>query len=200
MNARHPPRHFRPIVFLVLAAALLQVGAACAAKLHGLVIGVTDGDTLTLRVERTRIRVRLTEIDAPERGQPFGTRARQSLAQLCFDRPATVNVVGTDRYGRTLGRVSCSGVVANEEQVRRGLAWVYARYVRRGSRLYAVQREAREQRRGLWSVSDQQPPWEWRRHRRARHIAGMPDAAERGRQRAESARFFAERRPATIFS
>lgn len=152
----------------VLAAALYAVPSH-ARELHGLVIGVADGDTLTVLVNRERVRIRLAEIDAPERGQPYGTRARQSLAELCQERVATVAPAGIDRYGRTVGVVSCDGIVANREQVRRGLAWVYSRYARRDSPLYAVQREARTQARGLWQADDPQPPWEWRNRRRASH-------------------------------
>lgn len=153
----------------VVSTALALPGAAHGGELHGVVVGVTDGDTLTVLVDRHRIRVRLSDIDAPERGQPYGARARQSLADLCYDRIATVAAAGTDRYGRTLGVVSCEGVVANREQVRRGLAWVYTRYTRRDSPLHAVQREARTRRRGLWQLPEPQPPWEWRSRHRAAH-------------------------------
>jgi endonuclease YncB( thermonuclease family) len=157
---------------LFLVAAALTAGFLFALPSHarefrGLVIGVADGDTLTVLVHHERVRIRLAEIDAPERGQPYGTRARQSLAELCQERIATVIEAGKDRYGRTVGMVSCGGIVANREQVRRGLAWVYSRYTRRDSPLYAVQREARTEARGLWQADDPQPPWEWRTRRRA---------------------------------
>jgi endonuclease YncB( thermonuclease family) len=142
-------------------------------ELRGLVVGVTDGDTLIVLVDGERTRVRLTDIDAPERGQPYGNRSRQSLADLCHQRVAMVTAAGKDRYGRTLGTVSCDGVVANREQVRRGLAWVYTRYARRDSPLYALQSEARTQARGLWQMREPTPPWEWRSRRRAAH-AGTP--------------------------
>ena len=93
-------------------------------------------------VSRKQINVRLLDIDAPERKQPFGTRSRQSLAELCHAKDARIDVRGKDRYGRTLGRVSCAGVDANAEQVRRGLAWVYVRYAPKDSPLYALQAEA----------------------------------------------------------
>ena len=64
--------------------------------------------------------------------------------------------------GRTLGRVSCAGVDANAEQVRRGMAWVYVRYAPKYSPLYAVQAEARAARRGLWHDPNPVPPWKWR--------------------------------------
>jgi endonuclease YncB( thermonuclease family) len=153
----------------VFIASLLVALPSHGRELHGRVVGVADGDTLTVLVHHERVRVRLADIDAPERAQPYGTRARQSLAELCHERIATVIEAGKDRYGRTVGVVSCDGVVANREQVRRGLAWVYSKYARRDSPLYAIEREARTQARGLWQAGDAQPPWEWRNRHRASH-------------------------------
>jgi endonuclease YncB( thermonuclease family) len=133
-----------------------------ARELAGRVVSIQDGDTLTVLVSRRQIKVRLADIDAPERKQPFGTRSRQSLADLCAGKDARIAEQGKDRSGRTLGRVNCAGVDANAEQVRRGLAWVYERYAPKGSPLYAVQTEARTARRGLWQVAKPVPPWQWR--------------------------------------
>jgi endonuclease YncB( thermonuclease family) len=106
--------------------------------------------------------VRLTEIDAPESNQAFGQRSKQSLSDMCFGKPARLVSQGEDRYGRTLARIYCSGTDANREQVRRGMAWVYDRYVTDRS-LYSDQDEARSAKRGLWSDAHPIPPWEWRR-------------------------------------
>jgi len=85
---------------------------------------------------------------------------------MCFQKVAKVIVVDRDRYGRTVGRVDCAGEDANREQVRRGLAWVYERYVRDRS-LYADQDAARAAKRGLWADHKPVPPWEWRRTKRS---------------------------------
>lgn len=128
-----------------------------------LVIAIADGDTLTcLSDDRKQIKIRLAEIDAPEKQQAFGVRSRQSLAELCHERRAEVRVVDTDRYGRTVGRVTCSGTDANAEQVRRGLAWVYDRYVT-DRNLYNLQDEAQAARHGVWSEPNPVRPWEWRK-------------------------------------
>jgi hypothetical protein len=91
-------------------------------------VAVADGDTLTiLDAGRQQRRIRLAEIDAPEkRRQPFGQRSKQSLSDLCYGRDAVIEDGRRDRYGRTIGRVSCAGIDANAEQVRRGMAWVFA--------------------------------------------------------------------------
>ena len=125
---------------------------------------IADGDTLTiLDASRHQHRIRLADIDAPERKQRFGTRSQQSLAELCAGEVADVEDHGLDRYGRTIGRVSCAGIDANAEQVRRGMAWVFERYAPKDSPLYAVQADARAARRGLWQDFKPVPPWEWRR-------------------------------------
>lgn len=72
---------------------------------------------------------------------------------------------GTDRYGRTLGRIYQSGLDVNAEMVRRGMAWVYVKYAK-DQGLYQIQAEAREQRRELWADKEPVPPWEWRRARK----------------------------------
>ena len=105
--------------------------------------------------------MRLVEIDAPERRQAFGNRSRQALARMVQGKQVEVREQGTDRYGRTLGRVYQAGLDVNAEMVRIGLAWVYVRYAKDQS-LYQVEAEARAQRRGLWADKEPVPPWEWR--------------------------------------
>jgi endonuclease YncB( thermonuclease family) len=125
------------------------------------VVRIVDGDSLIVLAQRQQIRVRLKEIDAPELKQPFGKRSRQSLAQICDKKSARVTWNEKDRNGRTLGRVWCGGIDANAEQVRRGMAWVFDRYVKDRS-LYSLQDAARSARRGLWADAAPVPPWEWR--------------------------------------
>ena len=134
-----------------------------AAVILGLVVAIADGDTLTvLSSDFQRVKVRLAEIDAPEKRQPFGTRSRQSLAALCHEKRAEVHVADVDRYKRIVGRVHCEGVDANAAQVRRGMAWVYERYATDAA-LPELQDEARTAKRGLWVDPAPVPPWEWRK-------------------------------------
>jgi hypothetical protein len=142
-------------------------------------VSVHDGDTLTVLIDRRQVKVRLTDIDAPELGQPFGTRARQSLSELCFGKEAMLEVRGLDRFRRTLAQVSCAGINANAEQVRRGYAWIFVRYTGPNSPLYALENEARMNRRGLWADPASVPPWEWRRNGRQRVAERMKDEGGR---------------------
>lgn len=128
---------------------------------------IADGDTLTiLEAGHRQRRTRLADIDAPEKAQPFGTRSRQSLAKLCAGKVATVADRGLDRYGRTIGVVTCAGIDANAEQVRRGMAWVYRHYAPEHSPLYALEADARLAKPGLWVDPKPVPPWVLRRERR----------------------------------
>jgi endonuclease YncB( thermonuclease family) len=153
-------------LLLLPLLSLLLAAPAWAETFQGKVVRVSDGDTLTLLVDRKQIKVRLLEIDAPESKQAFGQRARQSLGDLCAGQEAIVRSSGRDRYGRVLGRVDCRGMDANAEQVRRGMAWVYDRYVTDRS-LYALQNEARTAQLGLWADKAPTAPWLWRsQHKR----------------------------------
>jgi len=148
-----------------LCLTLLLAINPAQADVRGRVVSVHDGDTLTVLVERREVKVRLTDIDAPELKQAFGTRSRQSLAELCFGKEASLDVRGRDRYKRTLAIVTCAGTDANVEQVRRGFAWTYTRFARADSPLIAIENEARSSHRGLWADPAAVAPWDWRRSR-----------------------------------
>jgi micrococcal nuclease len=126
------------------------------------VIGISDGDTLTVLVDRKPLKIRLANIDAPEKHQAFGQVSRTSLSSLCFGKDADFHAQDVDRYGRTVAVVRCAGVEVNRAQVERGMAWVYPKYNKDES-LPGVQEQAREARRGLWFDRDPVPPWEFRR-------------------------------------
>jgi len=135
-----------------------------------LVIAISDGDTLTVLHGEQQVKIRLAEIDAPERKQPFGTRSRQALADLCFKVKATVRPLQKDRYGRTVARVECKGQDAGVAQVAEGMAWVYRAYAPAGSMLYAVEMDAKLGKKGLWADPAPVAPWEWRRNKRVRNV------------------------------
>jgi micrococcal nuclease len=155
---------------LMLATAFC-VGApgAAVANFEGRVVGIHDGDTLTVRVEGKRVRVRLDGIDAPELGQPYGKSARRSLSELCRGKSASVVERGKDEEGRIIGSVRCGEVDANAEQVRRGMAWVYLRYLPLGSPLYELETNARLRRLGLWQGAEPVAPWKWREQHQSRN-------------------------------
>lgn len=144
----------------------LLVPDLALADFTGPVVKVQDGDTLTVLVHQRQVKIRLESIDAPESKQPFGKRSQQSLAQLCAAKTATVHETGKDRYGRTLGWVTCDNLDASSEQVRRGMAWVFVRYAAHNSPLYGFEATARNEHLGLWADPHPTPPWDWRASKR----------------------------------
>lgn len=163
--------------------ALALVSPLHAATLEGLVVGVADGDTLTVRGDdRRQHRVRLAGIDAPEKRQDFGQRSKQSLSELAYRQHVRVEVAKEDRYGRSVGTVLRGTLDVNLEQVRRGLAWHYKQYQheqRPADReaYAAAEDEARASRRGLWSMPQPTAPWAYRRHPRSGAPEGRTGAA-----------------------
>jgi endonuclease YncB( thermonuclease family) len=156
---------------VVLASALLSV-AAQAAEVSGRVVGVADGDTVTvLDSTKTQYKVRLQGIDAPEKAQAFGQRSKEHLSDQVFGRQVTVQYDKRDRYGRLVGTVFLAGVDVNLRQVASGMAWHYKQYQQEQSpaarQAYAAaEDDARRIQRGLWRDADPVPPWEHRRSRR----------------------------------
>ncbi|MCP5449740.1 MAG: thermonuclease family protein [Gammaproteobacteria bacterium] len=148
-------------------ALLLLTEPSLATDLTGKVVGVHDGDTLTLLVSDGShfkpVKVRLAEIDTPESKQPYGERAKQALSDLAFGKQARVVVQDTDKYGRTVGRVYVGSLDVNAELVKRGAAWVYRRYSHDPG-LLALEQQAKAAKRGLWALPAAQrcAPWDWR--------------------------------------
>lgn len=139
-----------------------------------LVVGISDGDTLTARCPTDdpahpyqQVKVRIAAIDAPEKAQPFGQRSRQNLAGLCFQQQARLTVRTTDRYGRSVADVECKGQDAGKELVRAGMAWHYRQYGKQHMHLAWIEADARARRVGLWADSGAVAPWEWRKAKAA---------------------------------
>jgi endonuclease YncB( thermonuclease family) len=157
------------------ALVCLLVALACTAHaetITGRVVGVADGDTITvLDGDKVQHKIRLAGIDAPEKKQAFGQRSKESLSDLAFDKTVDVETSKRDRYGRQIGKVLVNGRDANLVQIERGMAWFYRQYQREQSsndqRLYeAAEDAAKAAKRGLWRDADPVPPWEFRHNKR----------------------------------
>lgn len=147
---------------ITLTFCFFLSGSLVAAEIQGKVIRVLDGDTIEVLQDRQPIRVRLLNIDAPEKKQPFGRWSGEQLKALIAAQPVTVTYTQKDRYGRVLGRVvTTNGIEANRYMVQSGAAWVYERY-NTDNLLPAMQREAQKQKLGLWADSNPVSPWQWR--------------------------------------
>jgi len=152
-------------ILSVIMLGLITLPALAGQVISGKVVGVTDGDTITvLTPEKKQLKVRLAEIDTPEKRQPYGKRSKQALSSLIFGKQVEVESRGKDRYQRTIGKIFLDGTDINAEMVRRGHAWVYRKYARDPG-LFDLEDEARTQELGLWRLPEvkREPPWEWRR-------------------------------------
>ena len=112
----------------LISAFLLAIvwSGAQAADIHGKVVAVADGDTITILTSaKEQVKIRLHGIDAPERGQDFGTKSKQALSDLVFGKQVRIETEGKDRYGRVIGTVFVDGVDVNLAMVDMGLAWHY---------------------------------------------------------------------------
>jgi len=127
----------------------------------GKVIGVTDGDTITVLVGKEQKKIRLAEIDAPEKSQAFGNLAKMMLSEKVFGKEVRVTVTDKDRYGRYVGKVTYNGRNINEEMVKEGFAWHYRQYSH-NPEMALAEYEARRNMSGLWQLPAT-APWEYRK-------------------------------------
>jgi len=137
-------------------------GAVQAETFEARVIAVLDGDTVLLLRDRQKIKLRLADIDAPEKAQAFGRQSRDSLRALVHKQTVQVETRAVDQYARVVGILRKDGLNVNREQVRRGMAWEYSHH-HKNIEFLALEREAKQARRGLWMQDHPQPPWQWRR-------------------------------------
>lgn len=168
--ARWRPHWRQPLRLLLELLVLFGLAAHALAdplpRLPGTVVGVVDGDTVDVRLSSGMIRVRLQAIDTPERGQPYGTAARQELSRIVFGRAVELEPYEQDRYDRLVARVWIGDVDVNALMVKAGYAWAYRQYLD-DVRYCIYEYDARSSRRGLWQapVHDRVAPWEWRRRK-----------------------------------
>lgn len=131
------------------------------------VVSVADGDTLVVADSERKVTLRLAEIDAPERTQPYSQVARRNLVDLCKSaKSVRFETVTTDRYGRTVAHVWCDEVHVNWRQVEDGLAWCFTKYLQSPDLCLPLERAARADRRGLWREPAPVAPWTFRESKR----------------------------------
>jgi micrococcal nuclease len=143
--------------------AFLLASAAEPVERQGRVISIIDGDTIQVLSDRTPIRVRLYGIDAPERSQAYGRRARAFLSSAAFNQTVRLTLHRMDRNQRWIAHaVLPDGRDLSEVLLKAGYAWWFERYAPKDGRLQQMEQEARRHRRGLWADPRPVPPWEYR--------------------------------------
>jgi len=161
------------------------------ADFSGLVVSVLDGDTLEVLHNNRPERIRLSGIDCPEKGQAYGTRAKQAASELVLGGEVTLQTYGHDKYGRTLADVLLlDGTNVNQTLVEDGWCWWYRKYAPEDTVLEGLEKEAREGKKGLWADPQPVPPWEWRKGAKheghgglaGRRIVGGREGRRKGRR------------------
>ena len=185
---------------IFLALCCLVALSARAETFSAKVIVVMDGDTVMVLRDcdspvakavgeqrhsscKRKLKIRLSNVDAPEMEQAFGRQSRDSLQELLGDREVQIDSRAVDKFGRIVGMISAGGLNINQEQVRRGMAWAApgwykkrriqekpvaggaapALHANAGKTFITLQNEARLGRRGLWEQANPLPPWQWRK-------------------------------------
>jgi endonuclease YncB( thermonuclease family) len=148
---------------LLLLLLGCTVAAAHAGQFTAKVIAVLDGDTvMVVRNSGQPVKVRLADIDAPEKEQQGGMASKSSLSELVLHKQVSLNPQAVDVYGRLVAQLAVEGKSINEEQVRRGMAWERSNY--HSNKAYiALQNEAQQARRGLWAGTEIMEPVQWRK-------------------------------------
>jgi endonuclease YncB( thermonuclease family) len=140
---------------------------AFSADFSGHVVSVLDGDTIEVLHNNRPTRIRINGIDCPEKGQAYGQKAKHAASDLVFGKEVTLHTFGKDKYGRTIGEVILpDGTNVNHTLVKDGWCWWYRKYAPRDRVLEQLEKDAREERKGLWADPQPVPPWEWRKRRR----------------------------------
>jgi endonuclease YncB( thermonuclease family) len=149
-----------------LTFLLLLSGQVSATSFSGQVVRVLDGDTIEVLHAEKAERIRLSEIDSPEKGQPFGQAAKTFVLKIAAGKIVTLNANTIDRYARIVGEVILpGGLNLNAHLVANGYAWHY-KYYSDDTALAQLETNDRARKVGLWVEPNPVPPWEWRRGKR----------------------------------
>jgi endonuclease YncB( thermonuclease family) len=161
----------RKFIFIVsLICIFIGAGISVCFAWQGKVVGISDGDTITVMHNGKDVKIRVYGIDAPERGQAFGRKAKQFTSEMVFGKTVDVDAIDTDKYGRTVAMVRIDGKNLSEEIVKAGYAWVYRKHctAQTCSDWIDHEHDARLKEVGLWAESVPIPPWEYRKREKNR--------------------------------
>ena len=140
-------------------------GVYSETTITGKVVGIADGDTVTVLQNNQEYKIRLYGIDTPENAQDFGAKAKEFTSGLVFKKEVRVIQKDVDGYGRVVGMIYVGDTCINQEIIKAGFAWVYQQYCKDSfcRDWLDLERQARDTQIGLWSHPDPVPPWEFRR-------------------------------------
>jgi micrococcal nuclease len=148
-------------VLLLFSVIALPIQASAW---QGKVVGVSDGDTITVMHDGKGEKIRLYGVDCPEKRQDYGSKAKQFASDMVFGRSVDVKKMDTDRYGRTVAVVTIDGKVLNAELLKSGMAWIYVQCCKQPfcDQWKQYQERAKSEKVGLWSMPNPIAPWNFR--------------------------------------
>lgn len=156
----------KSLLFVTVLVCTLVFNSQAQSSLHGKAVRILDGDTFEILVNgNSTYKVRLSDIDAPEKGQDFGQVSKQALSELLKGNDLQVTYDKLDRNKRILGHVYQGNTYVNLELVKQGLAWHYKKYSK-DERFARAENDARQKKRGLWILKSPIAPWDYRANRR----------------------------------
>lgn len=156
------------IVYFAVASAITYSYLVITEEtILGKVVAITDGDTFKLlKKDSTLIRVRVANIDCPERKQPFSKRAKQFTSDAIFGKDVEIVVLKKDRYGRFIANVVYDdNKNLSKELLKAGYAWHFVKYSN-DSTLQVLEDNARKNKVGLWQDPNAIAPWNWRDYKK----------------------------------
>jgi len=151
--------------FLIFSISFLTA-LALYADFSGKVVGVSDGDTVTVLRDGRGVKIRLYGIDCPESSQDFGQAAKKFTSGMAYGKTVKVEEKDADHYGRIVGIVYVDDENLNLSLLRNGFAWYYKTYAKNEKSFAAAQSKAKAAKTGLWSQPDPIPPWDYRKELR----------------------------------
>ena len=132
---------------------------------ENIVKNIPDGDTINIERDGLKVKVRLAEVDCPEKDQPYGKEAREFVKKFLEGKKIYINAIEQDRYGRTIARIRANNDDLGETLIENGYAWVYTSYSK-NKKLMLLQESAKRMKVGLWQDPDPIPPWKWRKNKK----------------------------------
>ena len=169
----------KSLILNLLLLFIFLYGTAISGQLSGKVVGISDGDTITVLQSGQQFQIRLYGVDCPESPQAFGRKAKELTSSMAFGKYVEVTVLDVDGYGRSVGVVHVGATTINEALLKNGYAWLYTKYCDQSfcGQWKELEKQAASKRIGLWTDKDPMPPWEWRKNQREGQKATTAAAA-----------------------
>lgn len=151
-------------LILVFLNIFIIISASYAQKFQVKVVGISDGDTFTaINRDKLQLKIRIYGIDAPEKKQDYGQKAKQVLSDCIFGKVVTIDVQSQDGWGRYISYVyTPEGRDVSLLMLQKGMAWHFKKYD--DTEIYSnAELNAKSRKVGLWAAPNPIAPWDFRK-------------------------------------